>query len=79
MASFKQVALALSLIPLCLAAQESPFHGGQWAMQFGGNSNVQSWGLEIHERALGVAPGFVQRGKCGQRDEHGQRWHVDQC
>jgi hypothetical protein len=35
----------LSLIPACLAAQESPFHGGQWAMQFGGNSNLFSLGV----------------------------------
>src|SRR5213592_1867175 len=41
----KPLALALSLIPLCLAAQESPFHGGQWAMQFGGNSNLFSLGV----------------------------------
>ena len=40
-----KLALALSLIPLCLAAQESPFHGGQWAMQFGGNSNLFSLGV----------------------------------
>ena len=45
MASFKSLALALSLIPLCLAAQESPFHGGQWAMQFGGNANLFSLGV----------------------------------
>src|SRR6058998_709671 len=41
----KPLALALSLIPLCLAAQESPFHGGQWGMQFGGNSNLFSLGV----------------------------------
>src|SRR2546427_13170242 len=41
----KTLALALSLIPLCLAAQESPFHGGQWAMQFGGNANLFSLGV----------------------------------
>src|SRR6266516_794598 len=41
----KPLALALSLIPLCLAAQESPFHGGQWAMQFGGNANLFSLGV----------------------------------
>jgi len=40
-----KLALALSLIPLCLAAQESPFHGGQWAMQFGGNANLFSLGV----------------------------------
>ncbi len=45
MSRFKPLALALSLIPLCLAAQESPFHGGQWAMQFGGNSNLFSLGV----------------------------------
>ncbi len=45
MVSFKSLALALSLTPLCLAAQESPFHGGQWAMQFGGNSNLFSLGV----------------------------------
>ena len=42
---FTRVVLALSLIPACLAAQESPFHGGQWAMQFGGNSNLFSLGV----------------------------------
>src|SRR5258705_13287062 len=41
----KSLALALSLIPLCLAAQESPFHGGQWAMQFGGGSSLFSLGV----------------------------------
>ena len=40
-----KLVLALSLIPLCLAAQESPFHGGQWAMQFGGNANLFSLGV----------------------------------
>ena len=45
MSRFKPLALALSLIPLCLAAQESPFHGGQWAMQFGGSSNLFSLGV----------------------------------
>jgi len=40
-----KLVLALSLIPLCLAAQESPFHGGQWAMQFGGGSNLFSLGV----------------------------------
>lgn len=41
----KSLALALSLIPLCLAAQESPFRGGQWAMQFGGGSSLFSLGV----------------------------------
>lgn len=50
MASFKSLALMLSLIPFCLSAQEStpdttPFHGGQWGMQFGGNSNLFSLGI----------------------------------
>src|SRR6267378_6058679 len=45
MSLFKPLALALSLIPLCLAAQESPFHGGRWTMQFGGNSNLFSLGV----------------------------------
>ena|GEM_PF-4566848 len=40
-----KLVLALSLIPLCLAAQDSPFHGGQWAMQFGGSSNLVSLGV----------------------------------
>jgi len=37
--------LLLSLLPACLTAQESPFHGGQWAMQFGGNANFYSLGV----------------------------------
>jgi len=51
MASLKSLTLALSLIPFCLSAQETVrsdttrFHGGQWAMQFGGNSNLFSLGI----------------------------------
>mgnify|MGYP001165954391 CR=1 FL=1 len=42
--------LLLSLVPLSLAGQESgsdssPFHGGQWAMQFGGGANLFSLGV----------------------------------
>ena len=37
--------LALTAVPGLLAAQESPFRGGQWAMQFGGNSNLFSLGV----------------------------------
>lgn len=51
MASLKSLALVLSLLPSCLSAQESNssdttrFHGGQWAMQFGGNANLFSLGI----------------------------------
>jgi hypothetical protein len=51
MASLKSLALVLSLIPFCLSAQESTssdttrFHGGQWAMQFGGGSSLFSLGV----------------------------------
>ncbi|HEV8382737.1 MAG TPA: hypothetical protein VGQ29_14205 [Gemmatimonadales bacterium] len=45
MTRVQPLVLALSLISLCLAAQGSPFHGGQWAMQFGGNSNLFSLGV----------------------------------
>jgi hypothetical protein len=48
---FTPLALVLSLIPVCLAAQESSssdttsFHGGQWGMQFGGGSSLFSLGV----------------------------------
>jgi len=45
MRSIKPLALILSVLPVCIAAQESPFHGGQWAMQFGGNANFFSLGV----------------------------------
>lgn len=50
MARITSLLLALSLTPIALAAQEgpadsAPFHGGQWAMQFGGNSNLFSLGV----------------------------------
>src|SRR6266487_5507499 len=48
MARFASLVVALSLLPSCLIAQESdstPFHHGQWAMQFGGNSNLFSLGV----------------------------------
>lgn len=51
MAPLKSLALVLSLIPFCLPAQESNasdttrFHGGQWAMQFGGGSSLFSLGV----------------------------------
>ena len=50
MPHIKSLAVAL-LIPLSLAAQDSvsqgssPFHGGQWAMQFGGGTNLFSLGV----------------------------------
>jgi len=42
--------LSLCLVPLCASAQEStsdttPFHGGQWAMQFGGSADLVSLGV----------------------------------
>lgn len=42
--------LSLCVVPLCASAQEatsdtSPFHGGQWAMQFGGSANLFSLGV----------------------------------
>lgn len=51
MARCKLLVFAVSLIPLCLTAQGSsssdatPFHGGQWAMQFGGGSSLFSLGV----------------------------------
>lgn len=49
MASAKLL-LVLALIPVRLIAQESttdttPFHGGQWAMQFGGGASLFSLGV----------------------------------
>ena len=42
--------LSLLIVPLCASAQDSvakttPFHGGQWAMQFGGNADLFSLGV----------------------------------
>lgn len=50
MSSFRSLVLALSVLPVYVAAQETatdttPFHRGQWAMQFGGNANLFSLGL----------------------------------
>lgn len=48
MASFKRIALALFLVPASLAAQDSTapeFHAGQWALQFGGNLNLTTFGI----------------------------------
>jgi len=47
MASFKPLALALLLVPASLAAQDSApeFHAGQWALQFGGNLDLATFGI----------------------------------
>src|SRR6267378_405687 len=47
MASFKPLALALFLVPASLAAQDSApeFHAGQWALQFGGNLDLATFGI----------------------------------
>lgn len=48
MASFKPLALALFLFPVCASAQESTapeFHSGQWALQFGGNLDLVNFGI----------------------------------
>lgn len=51
MLRFMSFVLTLSLIPFALSAQESAssdttrFHGGQWAMQFGGGSSLFSLGV----------------------------------
>ena len=48
MASFKPLALALFLVPASLAAQDSTapeFHSGQWALQFGGNLDLATFGF----------------------------------
>jgi hypothetical protein len=48
MASFRPLALALFLFPVCASAQESTtpeFHSGQWALQFGGNLDLATFGI----------------------------------
>src|SRR5437899_2806205 len=50
MKSFKLLALTLSLLPACLAAQESSadstqFHAGQWGLQFGSNFDLANVGI----------------------------------
>lgn len=48
MASFKPLALALFLVPACMAAQDATapeFHAGQWALQFGGNLDLATFGI----------------------------------
>jgi hypothetical protein len=48
MASFKPLALALFLVPASLAAQDATapeFHAGQWALQFGGNLDLATFGI----------------------------------
>jgi hypothetical protein len=48
MASFRPLALALFLVPACMAAQDSTapeFHSGQWALQFGGNLDLATLGI----------------------------------
>lgn len=47
MASFKPLVLALFLVPASLAAQDSApeFHSGQWALQFGGNLDLATFGV----------------------------------
>jgi hypothetical protein len=47
MASFKPLALALFLVPASMAAQDSApeFHAGQWALQFGGNLDLATFGI----------------------------------
>jgi len=47
MASFKPLALVLSLLPVVASAQESTpdFRPGQWALQFGGNLNLATFGI----------------------------------
>lgn len=50
MASIKPLALALSLLPMCLAAQESSsdtsgFHAGQWGVQVGTSGSLMNLGI----------------------------------
>ena len=50
MASIKPLALALSLLPMCLAAQEtsgdtSGFHSGQWGVQVGTSGSLVNVGI----------------------------------
>lgn len=50
MPSLKPLTLALSLLPMCLAAQESStdtsgFHAGQWAVQFGAGFGLANIGI----------------------------------
>jgi len=49
-ASIKPLALALSLLPMCLAAQESSsdtsaFHAGQWGVQVGTSGSLVNLGI----------------------------------
>jgi len=42
------LALALFLVPACMAAQDATapeFHAGQWALQFGGNLDLATFGI----------------------------------
>ena len=52
MPSLRSLALALCLLPACLAAQESStdssaaaFHAGQWAVQFGSDLHLANVGI----------------------------------